>query len=159
MRYKGGILCTQGAREQIFRKNSNRLTNQRPWGGALESSWNVDSDRGAGRWKSQSIRETRAVYFLPLDFFDQKWLKSMGNQREPIPYCTSFGPLPLNHKPFFISRLYLLRPKSLWKSKGNMFPGRMLLIRKDSIIKKYQNNSLTSVISQKSSYKSGTFLL
>ena len=34
----------------------------------------------------------------------------------------------LNAKPFFIFRLPTLGPKSLWKSKGNMFPGRMLLI-------------------------------
>ena len=44
----------------------------------------------------------------------------------------------------FISRLSILRPKSLWKLKGNMFPVRMLLIRKDSIKKKYQNGTRTS---------------
>ena len=41
-------------------------------------------------------------------------------------------------------RLSVLRPKSLRKWKGNMFPGQMLLTRKDSIKNKYQNVSLTS---------------
>ena len=50
----------------------------------------------------------------------------------------------MNYFSFFILRLSILRPKSLWKLKGNMFPGRMLLIRKDSIKNKYQNVSLTS---------------
>ena len=45
---------------------------------------------------------------------------------------------------FFSLRLSILRPKSLWKLKGNMFPVRMLLIRRDSIKNKYQNGSLTS---------------
>ena len=35
----------------------------------------------------------------------------------------------------FILRLSILGPKSLWKLKENTFPGRMLLIRKDSIKK------------------------
>ena len=59
------------------------------------------------------------------------------------------GSESMNYFSFFILRLSILRPKSLWKSKGNMFPGRMLLIREDSIKKKYQNGSLTSVTSQK----------
>ena len=38
------------------------------WGGALERSLNVDRDRGAGRYKSQSIHGTiAAVYVLPLE--------------------------------------------------------------------------------------------
>ena len=45
---------------------------------------------------------------------------------------------------FFILRLSIFSSKSLRKLKGNMFPGRMLLTRKDSIKKKYQNVSLTS---------------
>ena len=65
----------------------------------------------------------------------------------------------VNARPFFILRLSILRPKSLWKLKGNMFPVRMLLIRKDSIKNKYQNVSPTSVTSQKSSSKSYTSLL
>ena len=52
-------------------------------------------------------------------------------------------------KSFFIFRLSTLRPKSLWKSKVNMFPGRMLLIRRKKSKGKYQNDSLTSVTSQK----------
>ena len=55
----------------------------------------------------------------------------------------------LHYEPFFILRLSILRPKSLWKLKVNMLAVRMLLIRKDSITKKYQNGSLTSIISQK----------
>ena len=50
-------------------------------------------------------------------------------------------------KPFFIFQLSILRPKSLWKLKGNMFPVRMLLIRRKKSKGKYQNNSPTSVIS------------
>ena len=44
----------------------------------------------------------------------------------------------------FIFRVLTFTRKSLWKLKLNTLPGRMLLIRKDSIKKKYQNGTLTS---------------
>ena len=50
---------------------------------------------------------------------------------------------------FFISWLSIFRSKSLWKLKGNMFPVRMILIRRDSIKNKYQDGSLTSAIPPK----------
>ena len=46
-------------------------------------------------------------------------------------------------------RLSILSPKSLWKSKLNTLPGRMLLIWPKNSKSKYQNDSLSSVTSRK----------
>ena len=60
--------------------------------------------------------------------------------------------LILRHSPakvFFIFRVLLFTPESLWKLKLYTIPGRMLLIRRKKSKWKYQNGSPTSVNSQK----------
>ena len=71
--------------------------------------------------------------------FDRIWL-----------FCAHFlGSVYLDRKPFFIFKLSILSRKSLWKSKLHTLPGRMLLIWPKNSKSKYQNDSLSSVTSQK----------
>ena len=77
---------------------------------------------------------------------------------------TSFvsNSLVLCHSPakvFSIFGVLLFTPKCLWKFKLNMFPVRMLLIRRKKSKGKYQNGSLTSANLKKKSWSKSRNIL